>query len=189
MKSADTEPKKLFVLTFDSPLSAQEALLAVARLGRAGCLELHDAVFVSRSKDGSFSNVQETRDPSVAQSALGAGFLGLLFGAMWGGPAAALVGAGVGAAATAAAAKLAGRLLAEGVDEDTVERLRLTIRPGSTALAILVSRIDRLAVLDELTRFAGAELFESDVTPDLEEAVREALERNAQHATPAAPAH
>jgi hypothetical protein len=129
--TGEPDAQRLFILTFASPLSAQEALLAAARLGRAGCLVLHDAVLVSRSRDGSFSSVQETRDASSGPSALGRGLLAL------------------------------------------------PVPPGATALALAVSRIDRLAVLDELTRFAGTELYEVD---DIQSA-KDVLGGNATWAT------
>jgi uncharacterized membrane protein len=170
--ATDAEQKKLFVLGFDSPLSAQEALLATARLGRAGCLILHDAVFVTRSKDGSGHHVQETRD-TAAQTAHEDGFLSLLFGATWGGPAGADDGSGVGASFLS---PFAAQLTSPHATN-----------PHATSLAILVSNIDRLAVLDELTRYARAELIELDVPLAVEAAVR-AFHEAAAQAPPASAA-
>jgi uncharacterized membrane protein len=56
-----------------------------------------------------------------------------------------------------------------------VKKLRASLPPGKTALALLVSHLNENAVLDELHRFQGAELVQTDVSPHLEHALRDAL--------------
>ncbi len=165
------QSRKLLVLSFESRLFAQEALLAATRLEGEGKILVHDAVFVTRHPSGDGSVVEETRDPDAVESAFGGGFWGLLFGTLLAGP----VGAIVGAAGGAGAGALAAALIDYGVRDETVKKLRDHLAPGRTALALLVSHLDEAAVVEELHRFQGAELVQSDFTPHLEDALREAL--------------
>lgn len=167
------QPRQLVIISFESRLFAQEALMAVTRLESEGQIVLHDAVFVSRGKDGEGSVVEETRDPDTVESAFGGGFWGLLFGTLLAGPVGAVIGAGAGAGAGA----LAAALIDYGVKDETVKQLRASLPAGRTALALLVSHLQVGAVLAELHRFAGAELVQSDFSPALEAALRESLAR------------
>lgn len=167
------QPRQLVVISFDSRLFAQEALMAVTRLESEGKIVLHDAVFITRPPGGEGGIVEETRDPDTVESAFGGGFWGLLFGTLLAGP----VGAIVGAAGGAGAGALAAALIDYGVKDETVKRLRDSLPPGRTALALLVSHLAENAVVEELHRFAGAELVQSDFPPALEMALRQALAR------------
>ena len=64
--------QKLLVISFDDPLKAQEFLLVASRLQKDGDLQLHDAVIVNRTADGS-SRVTETTDVTPTRGALGGG--------------------------------------------------------------------------------------------------------------------
>lgn len=172
------QPRKLMVLSFESRLFAQEALLAATRLEGEGKIVVHDAVFVTRNERGDGSVVEETRDPDAVESAFGGGFWGLLFGTLLAGP----VGAIVGAAGGAGAGALAAALIDYGVRDETVNKLREHLTPGRTALALLVSHLDEAAVVNELHRFQGAELLQSDFSAELEEHLRDALSRHPQGA-------
>jgi len=159
--------QQLAVLAFDSALRAQEFMTAVLRLQQEGKILVQDAVFVSKDEAGN-ARVVETTDPTPASAALGAGTWGLLFGALLAVPVAGLV---VGAASGALMAKLTDT----GVPDDFVGEVRELVAPGRTALALLVSHIDRDAVLGELARFQGAELISGTLSPAAVEAVQAAL--------------
>ncbi|HNI33988.1 MAG TPA: DUF1269 domain-containing protein [Microthrixaceae bacterium] len=159
--------QQLAVLSFDSSLKAQEFMTAVARLQEEGKILVQDAVFVTKEPGGR-TTVVETTDPGPGSSALTAGAWGLLFGALLAVPIAGLaIGAGTGA--------LMAKLVDTGVPDDFVQQIREQVKEGWTALALLVSHINRDAVLAELGRFQGAELISGDLSPEAVAAVQAAL--------------
>ena len=115
----NNDPRKLIVLGFDSPLKAQEALMAATRLMTEGEILLHDAVFVSRDANGE-THVKETTDVTPGEAALDGAFWGLLFGTLLAGP----VGALVGGALTAGTSALIARVVDTGVPDEKVQELR-----------------------------------------------------------------
>ncbi len=167
-----TDPRQLVVLGFDSPLLAEEALLAMTRLGVEGKVLLHDAVFVHRDADGT-PHVRETTDPTPGRAALDGSLWGLLFGTILAGP----VGALVGGAVSAGTGALLAKIIDTGVPDEKVAALRETVAPNTTALALLISHVQPDALRDELRRFAGVKLLETDLPDATVAALREALAR------------
>jgi uncharacterized membrane protein len=165
------DPRKLIVLGFDSPLKAQEALLAATRLVTEGQILLHDAVFVAKDEDGT-TRVTETIDESPGDAALSGGFWGMLFGTLLAGP----VGTVVGGALSAGASALVAKLVDIGISDQAIAKLRETITPGTTALALLISHVHEKALLAELHRFAGAKLVATNLPDAAVAAVKQALE-------------
>ena len=157
-------------LAFDSPLLAQEAMLAALRLQDNGLLAVHDAVFVTRNEHGEIS-VTETMDPTPVAAAVPSTLFGALVGTLVAGPIGFLAGGLLGGGAGALAAKL----IDTGIPDRTVARLRDLTRPGQTVLALLVTDISGEAVVGELHRFQGAEVVYADLPPADLEVVRQAL--------------
>ena len=173
--------QKLLVISFDDPLKAQEFLLVASRLQKDGDLQLHDAVIVNRTADGS-SRVTETTDVTPTRGALGGGVWGLLLGTLFAGPLGGLV---VGAASAGGGALYA-KLVDTGIKDSTVAELRTAVPPGRTALALLVSHVSLADLQRELARFPGTALVETDLPPAAVSAVQEALaEANRQPFTDA----
>jgi len=166
----NNDPRKLIVLGFDSPLKAQEALMAATRLMTEGEIMLHDAVFVSKDAHGE-THVKETTDVTPGEAALDGAFWGLLFGTLLAGP----VGAIVGGALTAGTGALMAQVIDTGVPDERVQELRRIVLPGTTALALLVSHVHVEALVKELHRFAGAQIVTTDLPDATVAAVREAL--------------
>jgi uncharacterized membrane protein len=166
---------QLAVLAFDSALKAQEFMTAVLRLQQDGKILVQDAVFVGKDEEGRTS-VLETTDPGPGASAFSSGMWGMLFGALLAVP---IAGLAVGAATGALAAKL----IDTGVPDEFVQQVRESVAPGSTALALLVSHINREAVLAELERFKGATLLSSDLSQEAVDAVNQALSEAGPAAT------
>ena len=166
----EAQNHKLLVISVDDPLKAQELLLAVLRLQKAGHLQLHDAVFVRRDADGS-SHVTETTDVTPSRGAFGGGVWGALIGTLFAGPLGTLIGGAAGAGSGALYAKL----VDNGIKDADVEELRSAVPPGRTALALQVSHVSVADLQVELARFPGAMLVESDLPPAAVNAVQEAL--------------
>lgn len=163
-------PRSLIVLSFDSRQKADEALLAAKRLKAQKKLVLHDAVFVAKDRAGHV-HVTETVDPTPRSAALDGSVWGLLLGTLLGGP----VGGLLAGALSAGTGALLAKLIDVGVPDATVRELRQAVRPGTTALALLLSHIDQGAVLAELRRFAGATIVTTTLSDETLAAVNEAL--------------
>jgi len=166
-KEHSMSTQQLAVLSFESALKAQEFMTATLRLQQEGNILVQDAVFVSKNADGK-TRVVETTDPTPGTSALTSGAWGLLFGALLAVP---IAGLAVGAATGALMAKL----IDTGVPDDFVAQVREQVKEGNTALALLVSHINRDAVIAELARFQGAELISGSLSEEGVAAVNAAL--------------
>jgi uncharacterized membrane protein len=167
---SEKEPGSLVVLTFDSPLKSREAFLAFQRLQTEQVVLLHDAVFIEKDQAGKTS-VTETVDAQPGQSAVRTGFWGALIGTFVAGP----LGTVVGGAVSAGLGALAAKLIDIGIPDATVKELEESITPGSSALALLLSHVKEDALERELSRFAGAKLLQSTLTPDTVQRLRNAL--------------
>ena len=170
MPKKPPDNSKLLVISFEDGLRAQEFLLAVAGLQRREDIQLHDAVIIARDKDG-HSHVRETTDVTPGQAGVGAGVWGLLLGTLFGGPIGGLV---VGAASAGGGALFA-KLVDSGVKDETIKKLRETVPPGRTAVALLVSHVSVADLQRELARFPNAELIETDLPDAAVSAVQNAL--------------
>jgi uncharacterized membrane protein len=174
---AEQEARQLVVIAFDDAMRAQEFLMAAARLMKDGKLALHDAVFIRRDEDGR-STVRETTDLTPVRGALGGAIWGVLIGTLLGGP----IGALVGGAASAGGGALLGKLIDTGIKDVQVKQLRETVRPGTTALALLVSHVAFGVLQAEVERFADARIVRSELPEGALHVVRDALDE-----TPAVP--
>jgi uncharacterized membrane protein len=146
-------PQTLVGVSFDTVFRAQEFLLAVRGLAAAGRLKLVDVVMVLKDDSGK-AHVHETTDAGPARSALsGAMWTGLL-GLLLGGPIGWAAGLAVGAGAGAVRAKI----VDIGIPDEWVEWFRQAVQPGTATVALLVEDLDRDALVEEATRFTGADL-------------------------------
>lgn len=147
------EPQILVGVSFDDSFRAKEFLTAAQRLGANGSLAIHDAVIVTCDGDGD-TKVTETIDPTPGRAAFSGAVWTGLFGMIIGGPIGWVAGAAIGAGAGAAAAKAVDL----GITDEWVDWFKASVQPGRTILALLVSDLDRNALVAETERFTGAEL-------------------------------
>ncbi len=160
----------LVVLGFESTLRAQEAFLAVNRLQTEGHVTLQDAVFISKDVHGSV-HVKETMDTSPGDAALRSGMWGAVIGTLFGGP----VGTVLGGVVAAGVGALAANFTDLGIQNETLDALRDAVKPGTVALALLVSQVNDEEFLAEMHRFAGAKLLQTNLPADADAVIREAL--------------
>ncbi len=163
-------PQKLLVISFDDPMKAQEFLLVAVRLQKQQELQLHDAVVVRRDTDG-HTHVTETTDITPGRGALSGGIWGLLLGTLLAGPFGLVVGA-----AGAGTGALVAKLRDTGIKDEKIAELRETVPPGRTALALLISHVSLADLQNELSRFPGTTLVETDLPPAAIAAVSHALD-------------
>jgi uncharacterized membrane protein len=155
----------LWAFVFDGPLRAQEALLAAMRLVGRSQLKLEDAAVVTRV--GSRVRIQQTRDVTPSQGALGGVWLGTFAGLLVAQP---ILGAALGAAAGG----LFGKLRDHGIDDGEMKRLGDELSEGEAALFLLVEDCHQLRAMHEVSRFP-ARLLMTTADPALADEVRDRL--------------
>lgn len=157
---------QLIVVGFDHFDDARNALQSLRGLENEGRIRFEDTALVERDPDGTAhvkNEVSGTTEKSAAVGALIGALLGFLF------PVAGLV---IGAAAGAAI----GASLGTGVSGDFVDQVKETIRPGSSALFLVVKQHEADPVIAALRQFHGT-LIQTTLPSEAEAAIREALSR------------
>ena len=158
----------LIAIRVDEPLSAQELLLAFARLVKQGLVEMEDAAIVLKDPEGKI-RLKQTRDVMVGQGAASGGWVGALVGII-GGPVGILAGGALGAAAGGLFAKLHD----VGINDDEMKEMGEGLDRGQAALFVLLTSYDVTAVAMELRRFEGT-LFHSNADEAIQRRFRDEL--------------
>jgi uncharacterized membrane protein len=174
---------ELVVLGFDTADKADAVLNRLVQLEKEYLVDLEDAVIAVRDAGGKVRLKQ-----SVNLTAAGA-TSGGLSGAIWGSlvgllflnPLAGMV---LGGAFGAGSGALAGSMTDYGIDDDLIKKLADTIPVNSSALFLLLRKVQPEKVLAE---FKGehATILRSSLSPEQEEQLRKALATEPM-ATPAA---
>ena len=164
-------PQSLIGISFPDLFRAQEFLTALQRLAANGKLVLEDAVVVMKDDDGK-TVVRETIDPQPGRTALSGGMWTGLFGLILGGP----IGWAAGAAIGAGAGALTAKLVDLGISDEWVDWFRQAVRPGTATVAVLASEIVEDALVEEVERFAGADLVYANFDAEMLGRLNSALE-------------
>ena len=135
----------LVVLGFSDLHGAVGARDAVRALRKSTALELIDSVVVERSRSGK-TQVHRAHHPALEGLMVG-GSAGFMLGALFLQP---LLAAAIGAAG----AGLLGAVGDVGIDHGFVKRLAETVRPGTSALCLLVSTSTPERVVERLRPLA-----------------------------------
>jgi uncharacterized membrane protein len=166
----DHAPQTLVGISFPDLFRAQEFLTAATGLAAHGKLKLEDAVLVVKDDEGK-SVVRETIDPQPGRTAMsGAVWTGLI-GLLVGGPIGWAAGAAIGAGAGAMTAKVVDL----GVSDEWVAWFRDEVAPGTATVVLLVSELDRDALVSETARFAGGRLVYANLDPATIDKLKESL--------------
>jgi uncharacterized membrane protein len=163
---------ELVVFTYQHPDRAAEVLQHVATLKREHIrkplVTIEDAAVAVKGEDGQV-RVRQTLEAAMKARTVATGSLwGVLVGFLFGGP---LVGALVGAGVS----WLAGRRIDIGIDNDFVQKVSEDLRPGRSALLLLVkdTPIDTLA---EVLNAQGGRLFHTTLSDEAAAAFTQAAE-------------
>lgn len=164
---------ELIVIAFDDAQKADRALAELQRLEREYLVDLEDAVVAIREPGGKLRLKQ-----SVDLTGMGAASGGL-WGAMWGSLVGLLflnplIGLVTGAALGAGAGALSANLGDYGIDDDFIKSLGNGLTPGTSAIFILVRKVQPEKVLQEFSGFGG-KIIRSSLAPDQERRLQEAL--------------
>jgi len=161
----------LVAVVFDDESTAFEMRAALARMQKQYLLEMEDAVVVTRDTDGKTKLHQAVSLTGVG-AASGA-FWGMLIGLLFLNP---LLGAVMGAGAGA----LSGKFRDLGLDDKMMKDIGQSLKPGTSALFVLLRKATPDKVLEGLKEFTGkGRVFQTSLSKDDEKALREVLEKPA----------
>ena len=161
----------LIVTVFNDESTAFEMRAALAKMQKEYLIDMDDAVVVTKSQEGKVKLHQALN--LTTAGAVGGSFWGMLIGLIFLNP---LLGLAVGAGAGA----LSGALSDIGVDDKMMKELADSLKPGSSALFVLVRKATTDKVLEGLKPFAGkGKVFRTSLSKDNEDALRAVLEKAA----------
>ncbi len=158
----------LVAVVFNDESTAFDMRAALARMQKQYLLDMEDAVVVTRDTNGKTRLHQAVS--LTGAGAVGGAFWGMLIGLLFLNP---LLGAAVGAGAGA----LSGKFSNIGIDNKMMKDIGDSLKPGTSALFVLIKKAAPEKVLDGLKEFAGkGRVFQTSLDKDDEKALREALE-------------
>jgi uncharacterized membrane protein len=158
----------LVAVVFPDESTAFEMRAALARMQKQYLLQMEDAVVVTRDEKGKTKLHQAVN--LTAAGAAGGAFWGMLIGLLFLNP---FLGAAIGAGAGA----LSGKFKDLGLDNKMMKDIGDSLKPGSSALFVLLKKVTADKVLDGLKQFAGkGKVFQTSLDKDDENSLREALE-------------
>jgi uncharacterized membrane protein len=159
---------QLIVVGFDHFDDAKNALASLRGLEREGRISFEDTAIIERDPDGTAhvkNEVSGTTETATVVGAVIGGFVSFLF---------PLVGAAIGAALGAAF----GAALDRGVSPSFVDDVKETLRPGRSALFLVVRQSDLDATIAALRPFRG-DVIQTTLPTETEEALRAAIKDRA----------
>ncbi len=158
----------LIVVGFDNEADAFAMRAALAKMQSEYLIEMEDAVVVTHDAAGKVHLHQAVNLTAVG--AVRGAFWGTLIGFLFMNP---LLGAAVGAGSGA----LSGSLADIGVNDQFMKDLGATLKPGTSALFILVRNSTPDKVLEGLKPFAGkGRVLQTSLTHDQEETLKKVIE-------------
>ncbi len=155
----------LVVMTFDDERQAGEALQSLRRLERQDLVQLDDTAVVVKDQGGKVHTRNEVSSATEVGAVVGAvlgGILTFMFP-----PLGAVIGAAGGAGV--------GALLDRGVDGGFVREVQESLRPGTSALFLVVREGNLEAAIPALEPFRGT-LRQTTLPTGVEESLRRALQ-------------
>ncbi|MCK8784607.1 DUF1269 domain-containing protein [Roseomonas sp. NAR14] len=163
----------LIAVAFDSPTEADSVLLKLTEMRKEYLIDLEDAVVVVRDAAGVVHLKQSINLTTIG--ATSGGMSGMLWGGLVGllflNP---LAGMAVGGALGAGMGALSGSLADYGIDDKFIKELGSTIAPNSSALFVLLRKVQPEKVLAELQGVHGRVL-RTSLSPEKEQKLQEAL--------------
>ena len=155
---------QLIVIAFDHFGDARSAMGGLRALEREGRIHFEDTAIVERDPDGTTHVKNEVSGTTETAAAIGSVIGGLLTFVFP--PAGIAIGAALGAAV--------GSAMGTGVSPDFVDQVKTTLRPGRSALFLVVKDSDADAVMAALREYKG-DVIQTTLDSEAEEALRAAL--------------
>jgi uncharacterized membrane protein len=155
---------QLLVIAFDHFDDARSAMRDLRDLEHQGLIRFEDTAIVQRDPDGTAhvkNEVSGTTETATIAGAVIGGLLTFVFP-----PLGIAIGAAVGA--------VAGAAMDTGVSARFIDDVKTTLRPGRSALFLVVKQSELDAVLAALRRYRG-DVIQTTLDSEAEEALRQAL--------------
>jgi len=161
--------ENLTVLSFNNPTQAFQLQEALVKLQGESLFNLSDAVVITRDDAGKVK-LHQSLGAAVGGSAAAGSVAGLILGAIFMNPwVGSAVGSGVGA--------IAGALTDLGTDDRFMKELGATFKPGTSALAMLGSKLQLDAFAERVgPLLKGATLLQTTVKKERAAEIRKLLE-------------
>lgn len=156
----------LVVIAYDTEERAEEVRTELLKMVGEYLVDIEDAAIAVHKENGKVKLRQ--MHSLTAAGAIGGGFWGLLIGVLLVHP---LLGFVVGSGAGAAA----GALSDVGIDDQFMKELAHKLKPGTSALFVLSTKMTSERVLERL-KGSGGHLLQTSLSHDDEERLREAIE-------------
>ena len=167
---------ELVVVGFDTPHEADRALTELKRLQKEYLIDLEDAVVAIRDANGKL-HLKQSVDlvgAGAASGGLWGGMWGLRVGVLFLSP---LLGLVAGGALGAGAGALSGKLADYGINDDFMRKIGETLKSNTSALFMLVRKVQPERVLNELSSFRG-HVIRSSLSPEQESRLKAALSKS-----------
>lgn len=155
----------LIVMSFQDEDSAGRFMTELGKLQKQSLIKLEDAATLIRNKDGKVK-IKQARS-LVGEGALGGAFWGMLIGMLFWVP---FVGLAVGAATGA----LAGTASDYGIDDNFIKEVGEKVKPGNSAIFVLVEEAAADKVIEDLKQFHG-EIIHTSFSKEQENRLKEAF--------------
>src|SRR5512142_2962973 len=140
---------EMVVIGYPDEQTAEQAMNEVMRLQKDYMIELDQIAVVEEDKDGKF-HTHTPVSPAAAGTTWGA-FWGLLFGMLFFVPFLGMVmGGAMGA--------LFGGMAKAGLDKEWLQRVRDVLKPGTSALFLVIEKVTPDKVIDALRPYGGTVL-------------------------------
>lgn len=166
----------LIVIGYDDEFKAEEMRTKLRKMQRDYLIDVEDAVVAVKKANGKVQLHQAVSLPAFG--AFEGGFWGLLVGLLFFSPI-------LGWAAGAATGAVTGALADIGINDDFMKQLSSTLKPGGSALFILVRKVTADKVLEEITG-SGGTVLKTSLSHEKEEKLKEALAAAKKEGAPAA---
>ena len=163
----------LLCIGYDDQHTADQVLNEMRKLQVEHLIDLEDACVVVRDEEGKVHLKQAVNLVAAGASsgAMWGGLMGLLVGVLFLHP---LLGWLGGMAIGAGSGALSGKLSDYGINDDFIKELGSTIRPGTSALFVLIRKVTLDKALPDISSFGGTVL-KTSLTKEQDEELRKAL--------------
>jgi uncharacterized membrane protein len=156
----------LVAIAYPDETTAVQAMGTAEELAQELIIEPDAIAAIIRNKDGKFKTI--TNHHPVGGGATWGGFWGLLFGMLFVVPFFGLaIGAGIGA--------LMGKVEKSGIDKEFQDQVRDALKPGTSALFLVVEKVTPDKAVDALKQYGGTVL-KSSLSKESEIALQDALQ-------------
>jgi uncharacterized membrane protein len=157
---------ELVALAFDTMGGAEDMRDRLVSMERQHLVSLEDAAVVRRNLDGRVSVKQE--ESLTGPGAIGGAFWGMLIGLLFLAP---WLGLAVGAVTGA----LVGKHTDIGIDDKFIKDVGSSIKPGNSAIFLLVADVTPDRVAEELQTVRGAKVIKTSLSKEQENRLKAAF--------------